>query len=183
MHPSAGWTLRRAAIPDAADIAAVHVACWRHAYAGLVPDHMLASLSVGARAATWARILAERAQGPGTTVHVACEAGRILGFVACGGQRSAELRERFAGEVSAIYVLHQAQGQGVGRALMASAARDLLAGGMHAAALWVLRDNRPARRFYERLKGKLAAERMDVRGDVSLAEVAYGWRALTVLAR
>ena len=183
MRPSRGWTLRRAAVADAAALAAVHVAGWGEAYAGLVPDHMLAALSVDSRAATWARILAERAQAPATTVHVACDAGRIVGFAASGAQRSAELRERFEGEVSAIYVLRRAQGQGIGRALMATAARDLLAGGLGGAALWVLRDNWPARRFYEHLGGEPAAERTDRRGDVCLAEVAYGWRALTLLAQ
>ena len=182
MRASTGWTLRRAVSSDAAAIAEVHVACWRQAYAGLVPDRMLAELSVDARSAAWTRILAECEQVPATTVHVACDAGRIIGFVCSGGQRSADLRERFEGEVSAIYVLRQAQGRGIGRALMTNAARDLRASGMHGAALWVLRDNWPARGFYERLGGEPAAERVDLRGQFSLAEIAYGWLVLRVLA-
>ena len=181
MRPDTGWTLRHAAAPDAAAIAEVHLACWRQAYAGLVPDGMLAELSVDARAAVWTRILAGREQVPDTTVRVACDADRIFGFIGSGAQRSADLRERFEGEVSAIYVLHHAQRQGIGRALMASASRDLLARGMHGAALRVLHDNWPARRFYERLGGEPAAERTDVRSEVSLAGIAYACLVLTVL--
>ena len=43
-------TIRRATVDDADAIATVHIASWRGAYAGIVPDAFLASLDVAARA-------------------------------------------------------------------------------------------------------------------------------------
>jgi hypothetical protein len=48
--------------------------------------------------------------------------------------------------------------------------------------LWVLRDNLPARRFYEELGGTLIGERTDRREMAELPEVAYGWRDIRRLA-
>jgi ribosomal protein S18 acetylase RimI-like enzyme len=55
---------------------------------------------------------------------------------------------------------------------------DLIERGFSAAALWVLRDNPRARRFYEYHGGQIIAEREDIRDDVVLVELAYGWSDL-----
>jgi len=49
--------VRQATIDDAGDIAVVHVATWRAAYRGLMPQSLLDGLSVEARTAVWRRIL------------------------------------------------------------------------------------------------------------------------------
>jgi ribosomal protein S18 acetylase RimI-like enzyme len=62
---------------------------------------------------------------------------------------------------------------------------------MRAAALWVLRDNQPARRFYEALGAKVVGQRVETvderigersRTQDVLHEVAYGWPDLSLLA-
>jgi hypothetical protein len=63
---------------------------------------------------------------------------------------------------------------------------------LRGAALWVLRDNEPARRFYEVLGAKLVGQRVEtvdefvsgerVGATDVLHEVAYGWPDLSVLA-
>lgn len=58
---------------------------------------------------------------------------------------------------------------------MGAMSSDLQRRGFNAAALWVLRDNLKARRFYEHIGGKLIAEREDVRDGTILIELAYGW--------
>lgn len=60
---------------------------------------------------------------------------------------------------------------------------DLLIRGFNAIALWVLRDNLRARRFYERYGGQVVAERDDVRDGTVLVELAYGWPDLKELDR
>ena len=57
--PDSPGFVRPAAGADARAIAAVHVAGWRSAYAGLLPAEMLAALDVGQRAARWRERLAE----------------------------------------------------------------------------------------------------------------------------
>jgi ribosomal protein S18 acetylase RimI-like enzyme len=177
-------TIRVATLADARDLASMHVASWHETYAGILPAEMLASLSVDGRAAMWAQIMGQPATSGSTVVYVAELESRIVGFGACGAQRSETLKERaYDGEVGAIYILKAFQRHAVGTRLLFALASDLLQRGFGAASLWVLRDNAPARRFYERYGAEVIAEREDVRKDAVLVEVAYGWMQLAELAR
>jgi ribosomal protein S18 acetylase RimI-like enzyme len=180
----AGWTLRIATPNDARDLAAMHIASWREAYAGILPEKMLSSLSVTARAEAWERILRESRTERSTVVFLAEHDRRIFGFGSCGAQRAANLQEQgYDGEVSGVYVLRAFQKQGVGTGLFGEMSRDLIRRGFKAAALWVLRDNSAGRHFYERYGGQVIAEREDVRDGAVLAELAYGWPDLSELRR
>lgn len=173
----------RAATPsDAAAIAAVHVASWRETYAGLMPEAILSALSVSERAVRWTHTLGEAASPDGASVFVAERQDEVVGFASAGPQRDRSLlAQGFTGDISAIYLLQRAQEAGAGRRLMAAAARALHDRGHRAASLWVLRENQPARRFYERLGGEQVGEKEDRRGATTLVELAYGWRDLSVL--
>ncbi|WMT90740.1 GNAT family N-acetyltransferase [Pelagibacterium sp. H642] len=171
-------TLRDASVADAGGIAAVHVAAWKETYTGLVPEGMLAALSVEDREARWRRILADP-QAVGTSVCVACDGERIVGFGSCGGQRDAGLRTLgFDAEISALYLLQSHQRQGIGTAMMRRMAAELARRGHAAATLWVLRENHTAQAFYARLGGEVVGEREEVRPEARLMELAYGWRRL-----
>lgn len=136
--------LVRAALPDdARPIAVVHVATWRDAYAGLLPDEFLAGLDVGEWAGRWRGWLAAPDDGVFALVFEAD--GRIRGFVSGGPSRD----EFPGGEVYAIYVDPACQGRGAGRRLLAAATRLLTDAGFTGASLWVLSGNHPSRGFYE----------------------------------
>ena len=102
----------RAATPaDSAEIGALHVAVWRDSYRGLVPDALLASLSVRQRIETWLRILSEPPGPACTRVHVTCTGTQVDGFVSCGPQRNTDLHAQgFTGEITALYVRRSSQG-------------------------------------------------------------------------
>ena len=175
-------TLRKATIDDAEKLGAVHVASWRETYAGILPDEMLAGLSIKARAATWAKIISDPRTFAETAVYVIEEEGSIVGFGACGRQRDDRLVELgFEAEISSIYLLQSQQRKGAGRALMREMATDIRARGYSAAALWVIRENTAARTFYQRLGGLVVAQKEDKRGDIKLVEIAYGWHELSPL--
>ena len=55
----ADGSIRTATVADAPVIGFVHVEAWRESYVGIVPDHVLADLSVDRRAAMWGRILSD----------------------------------------------------------------------------------------------------------------------------
>ncbi|GIJ19640.1 N-acetyltransferase [Micromonospora lutea] len=55
-----------------------------------------------------------------------------------------------AGMLCAIHLAPAERGRGVGRELMSDALAGMRKRGWRRAVLWVLRDNLPARRFYER---------------------------------
>lgn len=167
--------LRRATIDDAGKLGAVHVASWRETYTDILPDDMLAGLSIEARSAMWSKILGDPSAFAETAVYVIEDDASIVGFGACGRQRDSHLKELgFDAEISAIYVLQSEQRRGVGRALMREMATDIRTRGHAAAALWVLRENAAAREFYRRLGGDVVAEKEDRREKVNLVEIAYG---------
>jgi phosphoribosylanthranilate isomerase len=165
---------RRATPADADALGHVHVAAWREAYAGLIPDAVLADLDPRQRASMWHDLLTK-----GAAVQLAERDGAIVGFGSSGPQPDPTLS--CAAEIHAIYVLRSAQRQGAGRTLMAAMARDLLAQGHASAALWVLEGNTPARRFYAALGGREIDRREQQRDGFSAVGIAYGWEDLTVL--
>ena len=176
--------IRPAGADDAEAIARVHVAAWAETYGDLLPPEALARRTVEGRTEFWSRVLAGDPPDPRTEVAVLLSDGAVVGFASWGDQRDDALRDRgFGGEITAIYLLRAAQGRGHGRALMAQAARGLLARGHRGAGLWVVRDNPRACAFYERLGGAPVLEGMDDLADIPVAVVAYAWTDLSPLLR
>jgi GNAT superfamily N-acetyltransferase len=107
----------------------------------------LETISEDSDTEVWARWLRERPPRFGT--FVATREGEILGFASLGSTRDGEDDPKVVGELYAIYVLPEAQGQGIGQALMVAALSRLRAEGFAEAILWVLEDNPRTRRYYE----------------------------------
>ena len=167
----AGGAVRPAVLPDAPAIAAVHVATWRDAYAGLLPDDFLAGLVVEEWAERWRGRFSATVPGIFTLVFESDE--RVRGFVSGGPDRHGYP----GGEVFAIYVDPQCQGLGAGRQLLSAGVRCLAEAGFSEASLWVLAGNRPARGFYEahgwRADGTEKAWTYDRDAGRSVQEVRY----------
>ena len=171
---SAPFRVRQAGPDDARAIAEVHIASWKTTYPGIVPDALLESLDVAQREDRWKHHLSD--PGSWTTYVAELDEGQIAGFVTGGAAREGEAE--FTGELGAIYLLKEFQGQGIGRALATRLAGELVNQGHNSMIVWVLARN-PFRRFYEALGGQLVRSRREEHGGVLLAEVAYGWRTLT----
>lgn len=174
--------IRKATVADAPRIAHMHVKSWLETYTGIVPDEILDALSVPRRSLAWESILRDPLKHDGTAVYIKEVGEAIAGFGACSEQRDIHLTSQgFDGEISAIYVLQHFQRQGTGRALMKALSNDLVHRRFRGVSLWVLKENAPARRFYEKCGGGIIGERKDVRGQAVLTEIAYGWRDIKVL--
>ena len=170
-----GLMIRAATQEDIPGIARVHVDAWRETYAGLIPQEVLANLSVNERAAMWRRALGERSA---TSLLVYEREGDVVGFAAAGPER--EGHARYTGELYAIYLLQKVHGRGYGKALFLGAMRSLRAVGHDAARLWVLESN-PARGFYEYMGGERLERKTVAMMGATLTEVAYGWLELSDL--
>lgn len=169
--------IRRATAEDAAALGRVHVRAWRESYPGIVPQPVLDAQDPAARTALWQRVIAA-----GEDVWLAEGAdGALLGFSNAGPQREPELLP-FPGEIYALYLLQAAKGRGLGRALMAAAARGLLARGIGAASLWVLEGNVAAHGFYAALGGRVVLRRaFPPPAEWEGREAAFAWDDLSVL--
>ena len=167
---------RRPARPgDAAAIARVHVETWRAAYAGIVPDAYLVTMTESKQALQWNHTI--RRTVPPEAVLVAesqdLPGGRIVGFGSCGRAR----KRPGGGEIFTLYVAPDWQGRGVGRMLLEGLLARLHGGGLKQAVVWVLSDN-PARFFYEALGARRVAEGRERFAGVELDEAAYAWSDL-----
>ncbi len=158
----------RARPGEAEAIAEMHVAAWRETYPDLLPPSMFAQKTVAGMTPRWHDSL-ER----GEAVFVVRNGAAIVGVAMAGTQRDAELP--FSAGVRTIYLLRAAQGLGLGRGLMAAMAEDLLARGLMSCSLWALGDNATARRFYERLGGRVILTKPEIFPDGEIEHVAYGW--------
>ena len=156
---------------DAAELARVHVAAWRETYGGLLPAAFLARMSEVMHARRFGRMLL--AAGPEMVTLVAADRNGLVGYAEGGPSRSKAPGEA---EIATLYVLKAAQGHGLGRRLLVDTARALSAQGATSLMISVLRDNAPARAFYEHLGGVADPSRPERGpGGALLHEVAYRW--------
>lgn len=116
----------------------VHYKSWHETYTGLVDAGYLKGITL--------EKCIETARRWPDNILVAKDGERVAGFAAYGAYRDATLPE--CGEIAAIYVLREYQGKGVGYGLMRAALARL--SGYATAAVWVLKGNERAIRFYER---------------------------------
>ena len=149
--------IREARIDDSLAIARVHVAAWRAAYRGVMPDAFLDALDERAREKRWRERLETRPAGRRIVVAVDDE-DAIVGFAGVGPARD-DRGER--GELYMINLSPSAWGRGVGSALLGACVSALAAFGHRDAILWVVRQNARARRFYEREGWTREGERRD----------------------
>ena len=138
--------LRTATPADAPAIAEIHVATWRAAYRGLMPDDFLAALSVDERTQMWRNALSR----PNPSRLTVAEFDGVLGGFCVYGPT----RDDWAPDVAEIYALNihpDRWRHGAGRALCEEAYGEAAARGHTSITLWVMAGNASAQRFYERL--------------------------------
>lgn len=141
--------LRDATQADAHAIASMLVRSWRAAYRGLLPDDVLAGLSVADRERFWSDTLIIRP--PRTSTVVATIAGAIVGFAATGPPLVATDRaDSTLGDLYALYLAPDVWRRGIGTQLHTAALDRLRSCGFTHAGLWVLDTNERALRFYYR---------------------------------
>jgi GNAT superfamily N-acetyltransferase len=169
------YRVRAARPADAAALARIHVAAWRHAYRGIIADHNLAQTTElramhrfrreleGERDRSLLHVLDGPAGAPGP-----------IGYVHTGPRRDHGRLGR-CGEVFELYLDPAFHGLGGGRKLLSAGLWSLSGRRLLPAWVWVLADNHPARRFYVGMGGhEVARGRVRV-GDQVLAQVAYAW--------
>ncbi len=145
MNPELRWNIRAATAEDAPALAGFHRDCWRDAYRGIVPDHVLAGMDLGERTARWRRRLVEghRSTAVATPAGTAGLVG-LLGLVSWGPSHDPAEPGLPPLELASLYVARDEWGSGLGAALIHHALADA------PAHLWVFTANGRARAFYEK---------------------------------
>ena len=137
--------IRPAKPSDARGIAEVHIAAWRSAYRDLLPDSVLARLSIEEAEVRWQERLAE----PWAELLVLTQDEAIAGYVGYGPTRDGALDPKKVGEVYVLYVAPPAWRKGHGSALLREAMDSLRKEGSTEVVVWVLYNNERAIAFYQ----------------------------------
>jgi ribosomal protein S18 acetylase RimI-like enzyme len=146
-----GIAIRPATEVDAANIAAIHAASWRDAYANILAPEFLSGCIEADRLAVWSRRLRERP--PNQFVNVALDSTRRAQAFACSYR---DFDPVWGSLLDNLHVVPQARGQGIGELLLRFVIGQLSERksglGLH---LWVFEANVAGLRFYERLGGRI----------------------------
>jgi ribosomal protein S18 acetylase RimI-like enzyme len=153
---------------DLSQIARVHMMVWQSTYVGIVPQDYLDALNYNTRLERWQK----QSGNIGTTrqIFAATLEGKIVGFADCGAAHSKDMQDY--GELYSIYILKEAQGMGIGKALLEVIKAALVARGFKTMLVWVLLDNL-AVQFYKHLGG-LEIKRKNIEiGGKALLEIGF----------
>lgn len=163
--------VRRATINDAATMARIYVDTWQDAYAGLLPDDGLLSMSVAQRTLHMKAMINHLSAKEAFLVATHEQYG-VIGLGSAGPTHTRDLP--YGAEVYTLYVDPNHQRLGAGRALLSGLFTSMHQAGQRSLVVWALGGN-PARTFYERLGGEEVAQRSGVTFGKSHNEVAFGW--------
>lgn len=168
----ARYRVRLAHANDVAALARVHVASWHHAYQGILSAQSLANTNLARSVSRFRGYFWHGGQDL-SLLHVLEGDDGVVGYVNSGLSNSRELGVR--GEVYELYLHPDVHGRGGGRKLLSAGLWALSGRRLVPAVVWVLADNHPARRFYERMRGREIDHGEVNVGDEVLAKVAYAW--------
>src|ERR1041385_4303498 len=170
--------VRQARAEDAAQIARVYIDSWHDAYAGILPNRLLCTMTLRGQTARWRAAI--RARGREVVFVADGGAYGVVGMTSFGPARDSTLG--FDGEVYTLYVDPALYGRGSGRALLQGAFAALRKRGHSSCVIWAHAKN-PVRFFYEAMGGRLVAERTaQMMGD-AVPENGFGWRKLALAER
>jgi ribosomal protein S18 acetylase RimI-like enzyme len=169
--------LRAPSIDEAEAIARLHIACWREAYAGIVPAEALASADLSERTAKWQQSIGDA----DSFVLAAFEDGEPVALMLARPRSDADARDG-EGEIGALYVRASHYRMKLGSRLMGAAARWWLARGGRSLRLGVLTENSRAVAFYERIGGRSVMTTTYPWGGADLPHLIYIYDDLPALA-
>ena len=154
-------------------MAALHVQCWREAYAGFLPNELMSTFSTERRLPMWHAVI----PNPDRFVLAAYDEAKPVGFI-ISGSTDEKYIENQDGHLWAIYIERQYHRKGIGRKLIAAAATDWLAKGGNTITLGVLAENTSARMFYEKLGARFVRTSTYNWDDHKLADAIYAFEDL-----
>lgn len=164
--------LRNAHQTDAAALSRIHAASWRAGYRGLVDQVYLDGIDDD----RWTPLFHQWLTEDATKALLAENGQQAVGCIFYGPARDEQYPAYRPGwgEIISMYVLPGHWRCGYGRALMVEALERLRQAGMHGCFLWVLRENRRARDFYEAMGFSATEETLTVTlGSQVLVDVRY----------
>ena len=149
---------------DIDKIAKIIVDDWKIAYKGIIDNDYLENLNYIDRA----KNIKEKYEKQKSIVYIDNE--DVKGYCRFGENRD---NKKEYGEIYALYIKYGERNNGIGKSLSKKAMQILKNKGYKEAVIWCLKENKNARKFYEKIGGKLCNERKIAIGDKQYDEVCY----------
>ena len=165
MHNDQGQiVIRKAAKDDVLQIVEILVEDWKKAYRDIIDSAFLDAMSVKQRYP-----IEIQRYGKYT---VAADGQEILGYA-----WNEMIEEEAADcEIVALYVRYDRRKSGIGRMLFQNAMDSFRAAGKKSMIVWCLKENREARKFYERMGGKVGQPGTHRWGNREYDMISYRYR-------
>lgn len=154
---------------DFEEIAELQVLAWKNAYKDIVEDDYLEKLNV----ASWIEKRKNKLDEFIKNRIVVVEDGVILGNCKYEDYNDEKYSE-YDGEIVAIYTRFDKKNIGVGTMLVEEVKKRFKKQSKKGIIIWCLKENYLARKFYEKMNGKLIGERKTNISGQEYDEVAYG---------
>ncbi len=175
MNNEISYRIRPAIISDATVMAQININSWKSTYAGLIAQTFLDAMNNEHYVTKWQNILDVR-NDVHRCVFVAEVENTVVGYVTAG--RAIKEHSEYPAELSALYLLSEFHGLGIGKALFLSAVRELDHRGYESFALYVLKDNVIGRSFYDRYSpDEIIDKQITIEGAV-YCDLLYGWYSI-----
>ena len=139
-------SVRPAAAPEAASIAALQATVWSAVYAGVLPADALAAVGSAEAAARWLAAI-EEPPTPRHRVLVALAGDELTGFAAVAPATDPDLVPALDAELVALCVAAERSGQGHGSRLVNAVGDVLRDDGFHHVHVWLAAPEASLRRF------------------------------------
>ncbi|MPN18569.1 hypothetical protein SDC9_165929 [bioreactor metagenome] len=162
-------TIRPAEPADAGRVAEIHIDSWEAAYAEILPESAIAKASTR-RPAMWLEKLS--AEMDDETIYLAVLDGETVGFSGLGKCRDEDVPPE-TGEIRGFYLHPDYWRRGIGSRLLKYSLEELKKRSFRKVVLWVLENNTPARKFYERNGLSFDGTRKQIVIGNPVAEVRY----------
>ena len=159
--------IRKVKYDDIEQIVDINIKDWKRAYKGIIDESILNNLDRNKKIAKW-----QKHYNIGNVI-VAEKNGKILGYCRYDDNTTYK-NTNIDSEIIAIYVDYDSLYNGVGKKLIEYVKKDLKNKNKKSMVIWCLEKNQNARRFYEKMGGKLLeGKRYFVTEGKKYKEVGY----------
>lgn len=162
------YEIRYATHNDAAALGEIHASSWKIAYKNIVPDEILDNITIEKRKKFFEKALTE-----GWEEDAIIYKDKVAVGLICIGKCRDEDKTPYTGEIWGIYLHPNYWNRGIGKELMRWGLNELKLRNYKDVTLWVLEDNLPARKFYERMGFKHDGTIKEINIGKTLKEYRY----------
>ena len=175
------YSIRKAGEGDVEALAYLHTMGHKASHVGSARDAYIDAITVDENIENWTRWFKK---GEADDVYIAEDSdGKPYGYVWFGPLKTpppgmSPIRPLYTREIYGLYTLESSWGSGLGAQLMVFAFETMKQQKHSSVCLWVLKNNKRANAFYQKMGGERCGKMKSTRGEANVVESCFGWRKI-----